>query len=689
MVSTLVVWKRRSVISMASCFVAWMLFAIPAQGQDERSEGAERNTATPIKHVIIIIGENRTFDNIYATYVPKHGTVSNLLSRGIIHADGSPGPNAALATQFQLSTINPATFFVDTRKLINPGKTPYSPFLPTPEAGSAPPQPVTRPQFLKDPADSLPPFDAGTFSTAQLNTISPEIEIGDLSLLTSGATGLKNCTADATLPPTPCAEPDTRVTNFNKLPNTVFQITGAKLGYDTYTGDMVHRFFHMWQQSDCSVLDATPQNPSGCKNDLYPFIGIARGDDSGSNAMGFYNVQRGDAPLFKRLADEFTMSDNFHQPVMGGTAVQHTMLGTADALPWEKVGNFPAQPPASQVANPNPKSATDVSFIVDRRWTECGDQTQPGIKPIVDYLKSLPSRPDLTPTNCAANTFYMINNTRPGFLSNGQLNTAGINAGTAAPPSSLRTIGDALNEKGISWAFYGGGFNAAARFDNGSKDPVDVLIGTGGDWYCDICNPFQYATSIMGDPAQRAAHIKDAVDFFAELEHGRLLSVSYLKPDSFGDGHPASSKLNILEAIIARVLDGLKRHPELAEDTAFIITFDEGGGYYDSGYFQPLDFFGDGPRIPLVIVSPFTRGGRVNHTYNDHASIVKFIERNWRLKPLTSRSRDNLPNPIAGPRNPYVPMNSPAVGDLFDMFNFNRERDRDRDGHGNEDDDRN
>ena len=81
-------------------------------------------------------------------------------------------------------------------------------------------------------------------------------------------------------------------------------------------------------------------------------------------------------------------------------------------------------------------------------------------------------------------------------------------------PSSLRTIGDALNEKKISWAFYGGGFNAAARFDNGSTDPINVMIGTGGDWYCDICNPFQYATSIMGDPAQRKAHIKDVIDFF-------------------------------------------------------------------------------------------------------------------------------------------------------------------------------
>src|SRR5262249_57931742 len=116
--------------------------------------------------------------------------------------------------------------------------------------------------------------------------------------------------------------------------------------------------------------------------------------------------------------------------------------------------------------------------------------------------------------------------------SNGNLNTSAINSGTAVPPSSLRTIGDALNEKSISWAFYGGGFNAAARFDNGSTDPVDVLIGTGGDWDCDICNPFPYATSIMGDPLQRAAHIKDAVGFFYVVEDGPLLAGSYFQPNS-------------------------------------------------------------------------------------------------------------------------------------------------------------
>jgi phospholipase C len=234
--------------------------------------------------VIVLIGENRTFDNVYATYVPRHGQqVQNLLSKGIVNADGTPGPNHVLATQFTLSNISPLSYFISTDNLTAPGKTVYAPFLPTPEAGSAPPKPVTRPQFLKDPVDTAPPFDALTFSPGQLHTLSPVIVPGDLHLLTSGATGLTDCDADPTLPPSPCQEPDTRVANFNKLPNTSFQITGPQMPYDTYSGDMVHRFYHMWQQSDCSVAHATPDIPSGCLNDLYPFVGIARGDDSGSN----------------------------------------------------------------------------------------------------------------------------------------------------------------------------------------------------------------------------------------------------------------------------------------------------------------------------------------------------------------------------------------------------------------------
>ena len=102
------------------------------------------------------------------------------------------------------------------------------------------------------------------------------------------------------------------------------------------------------------------------------------------------------------------------------------------------------------------------------------------------------------------------------------------------------------------------------------------------------------------------------------------------------------------------------------------MTFDEGGGYYDSGYVQPVDYFGDGTRTPLLVVSPYSLGGRISHEYGDHVSLLKFVEYNCGLPPVTRRSRDNLPNPIATELNPYAPINSPAIGDLTSLFDFGR-----------------
>jgi phospholipase C len=104
--------------------------------------------------------------------------------------------------------------------------------------------------------------------------------------------------------------------------------------------------------------------------------------------------------------------------------------------------------------------------------------------------------------------------------------------------------------------------------------------------------------------------------------------------------------------------------------TAILITEDEGGGYWDSGYIQPLDFFGDGTRIVSIMVSPYAIGGHVSHVYADQVSFLKFVERNWGVPPVSHDSRDNDANPIADPRDPYVPLNSPAIGDLTDMLRF-------------------
>jgi phospholipase C len=182
-------------------------------------------------------------------------------------------------------------------------------------------------------------------------------------------------------------------------------------------------------------------------------------------------------------------------------------------------------------------------------------------------------------------------------------------------------------------------------------------------------------------------HIQDTTSLYADITGGNLPAVSFAKPSGLVDGHPASSKLDLFEGFVKKIVDAVQASA-YANDTAIFITFDEGGGYYDSGYVQPVDFFGDGTRIPLLVVAPkqYLKGpGYISHQYADHVSILKFIERNWRLSPVTHRSRDNLPNPVQLPvtRNVrgfvdttgYVPHvdgapGKAAIDDLWDFFNF-------------------
>jgi phospholipase C len=161
--------------------------------------------------------------------------------------------------------------------------------------------------------------------------------------------------------------------------------------------------------------------------------------------MGFYNVQYGDAPYFKFLADNYSMSDNFHQSVMGGTGANHIMLGFGDAI-WFSDGNGnPAIPAHNQlvfggtvnagvvdeIENPNPAAGTHNWYTEDGyggggfgfsavfgggSYTACGDGTQPGVDAVVNYLGSLPRK--ISP-NCDANHYYLLNNYNPGYFGDG------------------------------------------------------------------------------------------------------------------------------------------------------------------------------------------------------------------------------------------------------------------------------
>jgi phospholipase C len=670
---------------------------------------ADYYTQSPIKHVIVIIGENRSFDHVFATYVPKKPgeSVHNLLSEGIVTLDANkdaiPGPNFNKARQLAAEDNGTTDAF-----LLSPPKQPFpNDQLPAPLVGGP------KVSYIPNECGSSTPITQCAASLALAKQSETGLEPSYYPSLLSGGTGQTSKT------------PDQRISNVNTLPAGPFQLTnGSTFTYDSYAASPVHRFYQMWQQLDCKSSAASRDNPSGCNHKLFAWVEVTVGAGTngeaqpsnfsteysptatttgeGSTALGFYNVQKGDVPYFTSLVDSYAMSDNFHQSVNGGTGANHIMFGHADAIWFSDPDGKPAIPPngvevfspgpdagiVNEVENPNPQPGTNNWYTQDGygnsynagypppysaapvsgggSYSNCSDPQQPGVKPILDYLSSLP-RP-INP-RCEPGHYYLLNNYNPGWFGNGKnayIDTNPANTPFTIPPSSTPSIGDNLNARNISWKYYGDQWN------NYVNDPYQINYGTPGptaDEYCNICNPFQYDTSIMSHPDQVAEHMQDSVNLYADIANKTLPAVSIVKPSGYTDGHPSSSKLDLFEGFVKKIVDQVQASP-YANDTAIFITFDEGGGYYDSGYVQLLDFFGDGTRIPLIVVSPLAKPGYISHQYADHVSIIKFIERNWRLPSITHRSRDNFPNPVSDPGNPYVPLNTPAISDLFDLFNF-------------------
>ncbi|WP_433975597.1 alkaline phosphatase family protein [Tunturiibacter lichenicola] len=615
--------------------------------QSAYAQTALPETKTPIKHVIIIIGENRTFDHVYATYKPKEGeTVSNLLSKGIVKANGKPGPNYSLSAQFSAldNTASGGTFSISPQS-----KSIYSTLPPALAGGPEKPT-------VAGPA----PFT--TLKVAKLADTSLAKDYDQF--LVTGATGI------------PGGQIDTRIDNATNLREGVYQLSGNKMPYDAYTASPVHRFFQMWQQTDCNVDYATKDNPSGCLNDLFPFVETSVGTGSngaplpanfndtttgeGSASMGFYNMAQGDAPYFKQLADEYTISDNFHQSVMGGTGANHIMFGFGDSIYYTNAKGAPAVPPVNEIENPNPQASTNNFYDQDGygggSYVNCGDISQPGVPAVTNYLQSL-KRP--VKSNCVKGDYYLVNNYNPGYAGDGSLYSA-LSPFTI-PPTSQKSIGDDLVAHNVPFKYFG------EDWDLFVTDPTE---SNSFNEYCNICNPFEYQTQFFATQANREKYNGDTTELYEDIDTGNLPPVSIVKPSGFNDGHPASSKLDLFEGFVKKIVNGVKANPTLWADTAIFVTWDEGGGYYDSGYIQPVDFFGDGTRIPLIVVSKYSKGGHVSHEYGDHVSLMKFIEANWGLPTISDRSRDNLPNPVQKAGNPYVPTNSPAIGDLTDDFNF-------------------
>jgi phospholipase C len=190
-------------------------------------------------------------------------------------------------------------------------------------------------------------------------------------------------------------------------------------------------------------------------------------------------------------------------------------------------------------------------------------------------------------------------------------------------PVTATTIGDRLDAANVSWRWY------AAGWAGGAEAVAKGLVPHH--------NPFQYMKRIMDSPDGRAK-IQDASDFERALADGSLPAVAFVKPHWADNAHANWSTVGAGDRFIGRMVAAVMASRYWPK-AAIVITYDEGGGWFDHVRPPPVDRFGLGTRVPTLIVSPYARRGVIGHGQYDHASILKFIQWRWNLAPLTERDR--------------------------------------------------
>jgi phospholipase C len=322
------------------------------------------------------------------------------------------------------------------------------------------------------------------------------------------------------------------------------------------TGDLVHRFYQNQYQID------------GGKLDKY----VAWSDAAGL-VMSYFDATN--LPVGK-LAQQYTLADNFFQAAFGGSFLNHQFLICACAPTWPNA-------PSSIVAQ---LDATGV-------------MTKDG---------------QVTPDGFAVNTSFSINSPHPATITD---------TTKLVPEQTAPTIGDRLNDKGVSWAWYSGGWNNAIA---GNPDPLFQYHH----------QPFVFYANYADNTPGRAAHLKDETDFMAALTSNSLPAVSFIKPLGPDNEHPGYATLQQGQQHVADLVTAVQNSPYWA-DSMIIITYDEFGGRWDHVPPPVVDRWGPGTRIPAIVISPFAKKGFVDHTQYDTTSIMKTIEDRWGLSPVATR----------------------------------------------------
>ena len=268
----------------------------------------------------------------------------------------------------------------------------------------------------------------------------------------------------------------------------------------------------MWQQTDCDITKATKQNPSGCQEDLWPWVETTEGagtngkplpagftDETtgeGSTSMGMWNVQAGDAPYFTKLADEYALDDNYHQAIEGGTGANHVFVGYGTAIFYADANGNPTTPPSNQIENPNAAAGHEQLVragrlqrrVVRRLLRHDAAGHRPG-----DRLREVAPLQGPQGLSARVRTTWSTTTT-PATSGTGVPAPLGANVFTI-PPSSQNNLALLLHDHHISWKYYGEGWAGGTETGEAST-------------YCNICNPFLYSKQVDDDSVPRARNCR-------------------------------------------------------------------------------------------------------------------------------------------------------------------------------------
>ncbi len=191
--------------------------------------------------------------------------------------------------------------------------------------------------------------------------------------------------------------------------------------------------------------------------------------------------------------------------------------------------------------------------------------------------------------------------------------------------ANMPTIFDRLQAAGISWKFYVQNYDPTITYRN---------LGTSGNRASQVVwVPLLNFDRFIDDP-NLSSHIVDLSQYFVDLNNGTLPSVAYVIPSGASEHPPSSLKTG--QTFVKTLIQELMRSSAW-DSSAFLLAYDDWGGWYDHVLPPQVDQYGYGPRVPAILVSPYANKGYVDSTVLDFTSILKFIEQNWGVTPLAQR----------------------------------------------------